>query len=327
VEQIMKALCVFSGGLDSMLAAELLRAQDVDVLALFFETPFFHSKRARQSAEALHLPFKVLDISERHLEVVKHPKHGYGGHMNPCIDCHALMFRIAGERLEGEGASFVVSGEVLGQRPMSQNRPALGLVARESGLGELLLRPLSAKHLPPTLPEQRGWVDRESLMDFQGRSRKPQMALAKALGIKDYPSPAGGCLLTEKAFSVRLKDLLSRRPDPKGTELELLKWGRHFRVALGAKLVVGRNKSENEAIRALSREEDVLLTTASTPGPTVLLSGDSSPDALELASAVAAAYSDAADGKTVEIVVEKGGKRTSRYSEARDKGLFKKHLL
>ena len=180
----MKALCVFSGGLDSMLAAELIRAQGVDVLALFFETPFFSSKKAKKSALHLDLPLKVIDMTGRHLEVVRSPKHGYGGNMNPCIDCHALMFRIAGEMLEGEGASFVVTGEVLGQRPMSQNKGSLDLVASESGLGGFLMRPLSAKHLPITDPEKRGWVNRNMLMDFQGRSRKPQMELANVLNIE-----------------------------------------------------------------------------------------------------------------------------------------------
>jgi len=222
----MKALCVFSGGLDSLLAAELIRAQGIDVLALFFETPFFTSQKARKSAQAIDLPFKVVDITERHLEVVKRPKHGYGGNMNPCIDCHALMFRIAGEMLEEESASFVLTGEVLGQRPMSQNRKSLSLIATESGLNGLLLRPLSAKHLPLTIPEKKEWVERDLLMDFQGRSRKPQMELAKNLKIKEYPAPAGGCLLTEKAFSQRLKDLLTCQDAPELREIELLKLGR-----------------------------------------------------------------------------------------------------
>ncbi|MBW2286046.1 MAG: hypothetical protein JRF65_15790 [Deltaproteobacteria bacterium] len=263
-----KALCVFSGGLDSMLAAELLRVQGLDVLALFFETPFFKSKKAAQSARAMNLPFEVVDIAERHLEMVKRPKHGYGAHMNPCIDCHALMVRIAVEIMGREGADFIVTGEVLGQRPMSQNRRSLDLVAAESGVGGLLLRPLSAKRLPPTIPEEKGWVERERLMDFEGRSRKPQMALAEKLGIRDYPSPAGGCLLTEKAFSMRLKDLFAVRGDPEIRELELLKLGRYFRIGPESRLVVGRNKRENESIEALYRDTDALLYCRGIPGPT-----------------------------------------------------------
>jgi tRNA-specific 2-thiouridylase len=261
----MRALCVFSGGLDSMLAAELTRAQGVDVLALFFETPFFASPKAKTSAKSIQLPFKVVDITQRHLEVVRHPKHGYGGNMNPCIDCHALMFRIAGEMLEQEEGSFVITGEVLGQRPMSQNRKSLALIAIESGLEGLLLRPLSAKLLPVTIPERRGWVKRELLMDFQGRSRKPQMTLAARLNINEYPSPAGGCLLTEKAFSRRLRDLFRFSAEPETREIELLKLGRHFRISSDTKLIVGRNKKENEAIQALSAEKDLLMTSMSVP--------------------------------------------------------------
>jgi hypothetical protein len=289
----MKALCVFSGGLDSMLAAELIRTQDIHVLGLFFETPFFSSKTATQSARSMDLPLKVVNITKRHLEVVKAPKHGYGGNMNPCIDCHALMFRIAAEMLENEGASFVLTGEVLGQRPMSQNRKALNLVAFESGLDGLLVRPLSAKHLTPTIPEEKEWVKRDLLMDFQGRSRKPQMELARELRISEYPSPAGGCILTEKVFSRRLKDLLSSRKEIDKGEIELLKLGRHFRIAPHAKLVVGRDRIENGAIQALCGHEDMLLNTVSAPGPTALISGELSEALVELAARITAAYSDA----------------------------------
>ena len=224
-----------------MLAAELIRAQGINVLGLFFETPFFTSKKARESAQSMGLPFKVVDITKRHLDVVKRPKHGYGGNMNPCIDCHALMFKIAGEMLKKEGAEFVLTGEVMGQRPMSQNKKSLALIASESGIDGLLLRPLSAKRLPVTIPEEKGWVKRELLMGFEGRSRKPQMELAQALNIKSYPSPAGGCLLTEEVFSRRLKDLFSSQSDPDLREIELLRVGRHFRISPHTKIVVGRN--------------------------------------------------------------------------------------
>ncbi|MCP4668116.1 MAG: tRNA 4-thiouridine(8) synthase ThiI [Deltaproteobacteria bacterium] len=306
----MKALCVFSGGLDSMLAAALLRTQDIQVLGLFFETPFFSPEKAFQSARSIDLPLKVVNITERHLKVVKRPKHGYGGNMNPCIDCHALMFRVAAEMLENEGASFVLTGEVLGQRPMSQNKKSLNLIASESGLYGLLLRPLSAKNLPPTIPEERGWVKRDLLMDFQGRSRKPQMALARDLGISGYPSPAGGCILTEKVFSRRLKDLFSSRKNVDIGEIELLKLGRHFRIAPHAKLVVGRDRIENSAIRALCGREGMLLTTVSAPGPTALISGDLSEPLVKVAARITAAYSDArGPDKTAVRVTGKGDNR------------------
>jgi tRNA-uridine 2-sulfurtransferase len=322
----MKALCVYSGGLDSALAAAVTRAQSIEVLALFFETPFFSSGRAKKSALASGLPFRVVNITRRHLEILKNPRHGYGRHMNPCIDCHTLMFRIAGELLEEEGAQFVVTGEVLGQRPMSQNKGALNLIARESGLGERLLRPLSAKHLPVTLPEKEGWVNRDLLLGFNGRSRKPQMALARHLNITEYPAPAGGCLLTEKDFSNRLRDLLSSKPDPETREFELLKIGRHFRVAPHCKLIVGRNKGENDAIERLAGKEDLILATVSVPGPTVLVSGQSPEDVLPLAAAVAAAYSDAQGQVEIQLRVGNGSFERRMVVGVRDKAEFK-HLI
>jgi tRNA-specific 2-thiouridylase len=322
----MKALCVYSGGLDSALAAAVTRAQSIEVLALFFETPFFSSGRARKSAQASGLPFRVVNITRRHLEILKNPRHGYGRHMNPCIDCHTLMFRIAGELLEEEGARFVVTGEVLGQRPMSQNKGALNLIARESGLGERLLRPLSAKLLPVTLPEKEGWVNRDLLLDFNGRSRKPQMALARHLNITEYPAPAGGCLLTEKDFSNRLRDLLSSKPDPETREFELLKIGRHFRVAPHCKLIVGRNKVENDAIENLAGKEDFILSTVSVPGPTVLVSGKNSEDGLPIAAAVTAAYSDAQGQVEVQLRVGNGRFERRMVVGVRDKAEFK-HLI
>jgi tRNA U34 2-thiouridine synthase MnmA/TrmU len=323
----VKALCAFSGGLDSLLASELVRAQGVEVLALFFETPFFSSAKARDSAASIDLPLKVVDITHRHLSMLQNPKHGFGGHMNPCIDCHALMIRITGEMLQEEGASFVITGEVLGQRPMSQNIKALSMVECESGLQGLLLRPLSAKRLPPTIPEKRGWIDREKLMGFSGRSRKPQMELAERLHIRDYPSPAGGCLLTDEVFSRRLKDLLSAKPDFELREIELLKVGRHFRLGPNTKLVVGRNNKENQAIHALWRENDLLLSTISVPGPTVLLSGDVSPDLAELAASMTVSYSDAKDDELTEISLKGQGRDEERKAKGRNKGEFRDYMI
>jgi len=310
-----------------MLAASLIRAQGVDVLAFFFETPFFSSKKPRKSAKSLDLPFRVVNITERHLEVVKGPKYGYGGNMNPCIDCHALMFRIAGEMLEGEKADFVVTGEVLGQRPMSQNRGALSLVNAESGLNRLLLRPLSAKHLPLTIPEEEGWVKRDLLMDFQGRSRKPQMLLAKEMNIREYPSPAGGCLLTEKVFSSRLKDLFASGRDPQVREIELLKLGRHFRIGPHTKVVVGRNRGENEAIHALSTDEDLVIRSDSVPGPTVLVLGEPSDDSLELAADITLAYSDVEEGEVSDVRVKRNAREDILSVEVSDKREFRHYMI
>jgi tRNA-specific 2-thiouridylase len=323
----MKALCVFSGGLDSMLAAELIRAQGIKVQALFFETPFFSSPKARKSAGSIDLPIKVVDITDRHLEMVKNPKHGYGGHMNPCIDCHTLMIRTAGEMLDQEGASFIITGEVVGQRPMSQNLKALSMVAFGSGFQKLVLRPLSAKRLPITLPEEKGWVDRDRLLGFSGRSRKPQMELARSLNMKDYPSPAGGCLLTDEVFSRRLKDLLAATPDLEVREIELLKLGRHFRLGPHTKLVVGRNEKENHTIQSLSKETDLLLRTVSVPGPTALVLGDPTPELEELAASLTVAYSDAENDEFTEISLTGGGKNGVRMARVRDKRGFGRYMV
>ena len=323
----MKALCAFSGGLDSLLASELIRAQGVEVLALFFETPFFSSAMARKSAAAANLPSKMVDMTHRHLSMLQDPKHGFGVHMNPCIDCHALMIRIAGEMLQEEGASFVITGEVVGQRPMSQNIKALSMVESEIGLQGLLLRPLSAKRLQPTIPEKKGWIDREKMMGFSGRSRKPQMELAENLHIKEYPSPAGGCLLTDEVFSRRLKDLFSARPDFELREIELLKVGRHFRLGPNTKLVVGRNKKENQAIHTLWRESDLLLSTVSVPGPTVLVSGDVSPELAELAASMTVSYSDANNDELTEISLKGQGMDEERRAKGRDKGEYRDYMI
>ena len=323
----MKALSVFSGGLDSMLAVEIIRAQGIDVLALFFETPFFSSGKARESAATIDLPLKVIDITERHLEVVKAPRHGHGGNMNPCIDCHALMIRCAGELLEKEGAQFIITGEVLGQRPMSQTRGSLVVVARDSGFDVLLLRPLSAKCLPVTIPEEKGWVDRGRLLDWSGRSRKPQMALAEQLGIKKYPAPAGGCLLTDIVFSRRLRDLFNNRPDAETREIELLKIGRHFRIGPRTKLTVGRNKKENQAIQALAKPEDLIFQTTTVPGPTTLVVGDVSPEVETLVASITVSYSDEGNNQDVEMrVVGKGGEKTVQ-AKGREKSEFKHYMI
>lgn len=302
-----------------MLSSALIRAQGIEVLGLFFETPFFSSPQARKSAESIALPIKVVDITDSHLEMLRNPRHGYGGHMNPCIDCHTLMIRTAGEMLEQERARFIITGEVLGQRPMSQNLKALSMVASESGFQKVILRPLSAKRLPITLPEEKGWVDRERLLGFSGRSRKPQMELAERLHITEYPSPAGGCLLTDEVFSRRLKDLLSASPHLALREIELLKLGRHFRIGLHTKLVVGRNEKENHTIHVLSKGADLELRTVSVPGPTVLVLGDLTPELEDLAASITVSYSDAGNDESTEISLMGRGKNGVRRAKGRDK--------
>lgn len=265
-----KALVLFSGGLDSMLAVELLRRFGVEVAGIVFHTPFFTAGSAERASRELGLEIRVVDITARHLEVVKQPRFGYGKNLNPCIDCHALMARVAMEHMRDMGAEFLASGEVLGERPMSQNRQALEHVSRLSGAGDLLLRPLSARLLPLTRPEREGWIERDCLLDLRGRSRRRQIELALTWGIGEYESPAGGCLLTDPAFSERLGELMKRVEDFDGTDIELLKVGRHFWVG-DTLLVLGRRHAENERLLELALPADKLIKERERPGPTALL--------------------------------------------------------
>lgn len=309
-----------------MLASEVIRALGIEVQALFFDTPFFTSTQAKESAESINLPIKIIDITPRHLAVLKKPKYGYGENMNPCIDCHCLMFRIAGEMMDSEGADFIITGEVLGQRPMSQNKKALSIIDSESGIEGLILRPLSAKKLPLSLPEQYGWVDRDKMSDFSGRSRKPQIALAKKMNIMKYPSPAGGCLLTDIIFSRRLRDLFSSPYPFEIREIELLKLGRHFRITPRTKIVIGRNQAENHAIFKMARDSDLCLNTIIVPGPTSIVIGEITPEVEELAAIMTASYSNAGIHET-EIHLRCNGRDSKRNVKGRDKRDFAKYMV
>ena len=303
----IRALGLLSGGLDSMLAGVVLRAQGIAVTFICFVTPFYGPVKAREAAAHLGLPLKEVDLTEKFEPLLYEPPHGFGKGHNPCIDCHALMIREAGAVLAAERFDFVFTGEVLGQRPMSQNRGSLNLVARESGLAELLLRPLSAKLLKSTRPELEGWVDRERLLNLSGRGRKRQIALAAEYGITSYPAPAGGCLLTDPGFAIRIKELLRQQGRVSRTDLELLKWGRHFRLSGGAKAVVGRTQRDNEAIFGLKTPGDHCLNVEDYPGPLVLVPGAAADGDLQEAAGLAAAYSDAPLGTAVRVSVEGGG--------------------
>ncbi len=270
VAKKVKALVLFSGGLDSLLALRLLSRQGIETTALIFKSYFFGSQRAVDVCEKNKINYKVIDFADEHLAMVKNPKHGYGRAANPCIDCHALMLKKARQVMEEQGYDFVATGEVLGQRPMSQNYQALQTVAKESGLDGFLVRPLSAKLLPPTQAEESGLVDRQQLLAIQGRSRKQQLALAKAHNLTGFSSPAGGCLLTEKVFGQRLKELFAIQPDCNGNDIELLKLGRHFWHDK-IKIVVGRDEQENKHLKELYRHGDILITMQNYSGPTTLI--------------------------------------------------------
>ena len=305
----MKAIALLSGGLDSTLAAKMVLEQGIELEALNFITVFCTCTNrgetclaSQKAVNGLGIPLKVFNVSEEYLDVVKHPKHGYGSHMNPCIDCRIFMLKKAKAYMEEIGAVFIVTGEVLGQRPMSQRKDAMRLIEKEAGLEGLILRPLSANVLHITIPEREGWVDREKLLNIQGRSRKPQIKLAEVFGIHDYPCPAGGCLLTDPGFARRMKDLIRHDPNFSINDVHLLKMGRHFRLSPTIKMVVGRNEEENQKIETFSREDDILLKTASYPGPLSLLRGGSNGEEIEKAASITARYSKARDLEEVEVV-------------------------
>ncbi len=267
-----KALVLFSGGLDSLLAAKLLMDQKIEVTGLSFQSYFFNTQEAEKRAKHLGIPLRKFDFSEEHLKLVKKPPRGYGKAANPCLDCHLLMLKKAKEIMEKEGFDFVATGEVLGERPFSQNKKALIIIAQESSLDDQLLRPLSAKLLPQTRPEKEGWVDREKLLAIQGRSRKKQISLAKKYKLS-YPQPAGGCLLCEPEFAKKLFDLFQKKPNCNGDDIVLLKLGRHFWEGK-IKIVLGKNKEENKKLESLAKKEDLLIKPQNFPGPSALLRGE-----------------------------------------------------
>jgi tRNA U34 2-thiouridine synthase MnmA/TrmU len=301
----VRALGLTSGGLDSILAALVLGEQGIEVSWVSFETPFFSADRARRAARITGIPLKVKNITNVYIEMLKNPNCGYGAHMNPCLDCHALMLKIAGSIMTQEGFDFLFTGEVLGQRPMSQTKPSLRYVEKASGFAGRILRPLSAKLLPVTVPEEEGLIDRELLLDISGRGRKPQIKLAEAFGIKDYPAPAGGCLLTDAGFSRRVKDLFEHGDDCSERDFELLKYGRHFRLHENHKVIVGRTKEDNKHISKLTDpKKDILLRMTDTASPTILIPNGAPQDIVAKAASLGAAYSKAQVGQPARVTVK-----------------------
>jgi tRNA U34 2-thiouridine synthase MnmA/TrmU len=308
----MRAISLLSGGLDSSLATKLIMDQGLEVIALKFTSPFCNcdSGGTCHAANIAHeLGIELINVAkgEEYLEVVKNPKHGRGSGMNPCIDCRIFMLKkakIIGDQID---AKFLFTGEVLGQRPMSQHRKALELIDRETGLQGQLLRPLSAKLFPPTEAEKMGWVDREKLLSISGRGRKTQMELAEENGIADYPCPAGGCLLTSKEFAANLMDHLLHHPDRLTMEdVSLLKVGRHFRVH-GHKVIIGRNERENHLLKALANEEMDVLEPVDIQGPVCLVEGHHKETITE-AAAMLARYSDGGPSPISVDIAGTGGR-------------------
>jgi len=298
----VRAFVLFSGGLDSILAARHLVELGVEVIPLHFQLPFFgdpgsdepylhpESEPARRAAQ-IGLTLLVQPLGPDFIDIVRNPRYGRGKGLNPCVDCKTYMLTRTKALMAEHDASFVATGEVLGQRPMSQRRDTLRIIERDSGLDGYLVRPLTARKLKPTIPEERGWIDRERLLAFSGRSRKPQLELARQYGVEDPPGSAGGCLLTDRSFARRLSLRFERGDSVSRAELHLLKFGRHFRAPDHSFVIVSRNASENESLDRLARLLNLpLLAPAGWPGPLSVLEGEPSAAALALAGRAVARY-------------------------------------
>jgi tRNA-specific 2-thiouridylase len=290
----MKAIALFSGGLDSTLAMKLIIDQGIEVLALNVNTGFGSTKdrleHMQSMCDQVGAELKVIDIQNEFLQdVLFDPKHGYGKNFNPCIDCHAKMFEVAKRMMESEGASFLVSGEVMGQRPMSQNKDALKTVLNESNCDGILLRPMSAKALAPTIPEIEGWVDREKLEGIVGRGRERQMEMVKEIGLENFESPGGGCLLTDENFSKKMVDFI-KYDRFEVRDIPVMKFGRHFRLSDGAKLVIGRDRDENHHLQNIDNDKYYHIKTVGIPGPHALLSKNASFEDKEIAAKAVLTY-------------------------------------
>lgn len=309
-----RCLALFSGGLDSLLSIKVLKNAGIEVIGINFDTGFFFGAyEEKEGVKKYKAPvppgydIRVVDISGEFFEMLRQPKHGFGRHMNPCIDCKIFMLKKAKALLGEYDAGFVVTGEVLGQRPMTQNIRSMKIIEAESGLTGYLLRPLCAKNLEMTEPEKLGWVDREKLFGIQGRTRTTQLGLAKEWGLEPYVKPpAGGCILTEEVYSRRLLDHLKHKGEMSRNEMKLLKVGRHFRNG-SYKFIVGRKESENKELAGLSKGAYV-FETLDVPGPTAVTFDGVSEDAKQFIASVTAGYSDAKDREYAEVRAAKDGR-------------------
>jgi tRNA-uridine 2-sulfurtransferase len=304
--EAIRALSVISGGLDSILATRIVMDQGVDVTAVHFVTPFFgsgHGTLTSRMADRYGIRAESVDIGESYLDMLASPQYGYGKNFNPCVDCKILLFSEARRMMERLGARFIITGEVLGQRPMSQRRDTLRIIERDSSTTGLLLRPLSARLLQPTIPELNGWVKRDDLLGLSGRSRKPQIELASRLGITGYPSPAGGCCLTDPILSGRIRRLYALRGRPEAREVALIQIGRPFLLGRTVLLTIGRNEEENERIGSLAANGDLFIKTVDVPGPAGIILGTPADDDIGRAAAVIAYFTKGGVSPTIGIGV------------------------
>jgi hypothetical protein len=347
--EIIKALALFSGGLDSILATRLVMSQGIEVTAIQFVTPFFNygilqdrEAHQRKMFRLYGIHVELFDISEEYLELLKNPAHGFGKNFNPCIDCKIFMLSKAREMMEEKGAKFLITGEVLGQRPMSQRRDTLNVIERDSDTRSFLLRPLSAKLMKETEAENNGWVEREKLLDFSGRGRSRQIALAREYGITDFPAPAGGCILADPILSRRVSHLYSDDSPLSSAEIttedvRLLLVGRQFSLPGGGWLVLGRDERDNDRLERLAGEDDALLWMEQRPGPTVLLRravtwyknrSDLAED-LELAARLVVRYGRKIDGKRPpgEVTITMGKNSEKKTVPPLEDSIFKEWMM
>lgn len=311
-EEKKKVVALLSGGLDSQLAIRMMQEQGFEVSAVAIKTPFcdFDCGRGcgfeiRERADDLNVNLKTVYLGDEYIEMLKHPKYGIGSGFNPCIDCRAMMFNAAKKHMDEIGAEFIISGEVLGQRPMSQHGPALRTIEKESGLVGKIVRPLSAALLPETDPEKNGLIKRENLGMIKGRTRRAQLDMAKKYGIENPPNAGGGCLLTDPTFGLRAKDLFAHTETPTINDVDLLKIGRHFRLDEQTKFVVGRNKDENEMIKAIALPGDILFQARDHMGPVSILRGKNADTYAKFASSITLRYSDAPKGEQASVIINK----------------------
>jgi tRNA-uridine 2-sulfurtransferase len=332
-----KAIALYSGGLDSVLSILIMKRLGVDVVPVTFVTDFGCSvsrrSKGRSSGGAFNpggLNVEKRYIGEAFLELVKNPKFGHGKNMNPCVDCKALMLKEAKRIMEERGADFLVTGEVLGQRPMSQRRDVFPVIEREAGVAGLVVRPLCAKLLKPTFAEEKGLINRTELYGISGRSRKPQMELAVEFGLVEYAQPAGGCVLTDPIFSARLRDLLADNPSPSIRDIKMLRVGRHFRDPDGFFIIVGRDEMDNQEIEKLAGPGDYVVQLAADFGSPLTLAGAGiSEEGLHLAARLCARYSAARNLESVPVVISRdGGLRNveARPSDEREVERFRMGL-
>jgi len=312
------ALALYSGGLDSTIACRVVAKQGIKVVAVKFITPFFGYELLQKQDEYIGyikeisgIDVILKDVTLPYLELLKNPAHGFGKHFNPCIDCKIFLLSEAKKMMPEIGASFLVTGEVVGQRPMSQRRDTLRIIERDSGCEGILVRPLCAKNLAPTQAEHEDLIDREQLLNFSGRNRKPQIQLAEQFGITDYPSPAGGCILTDPILSLRIQEYYEKQKRITPEDILLMMVGRQFKLPSGGWLVVGRNESENIKIDNLRQPGDWLLEPKNIPGPSAILRYDSRPEELKTAAAIVVRYSkksDVGEGSAVIVADQNGAK-------------------